>query len=149
MMNYKRFVIATIAIIVFAFIWNGILHLVLLREADSILNSFGRPESERNMFLSFLVTILLATLFVWSYTRFARRGDLRDGLTHGIFFGLLAGTLVDLNQYVLYPIPASLAIKWFAFGLMEFCLYGVLVSRLYPITRVLRSPENYAGQSVR
>ncbi len=133
MMNYKRFFIAIIAIFVFAMIWNGIVHLVLLREADSILNSIGRQESQRNMFLSILVTVILATLFVWSYARFARRGDLRDGLTLGLFFGLLAGTLVDLNQYVLYPIPASLAITWFAFGLVEFCIYGVLVSILYPI----------------
>ena len=132
MMNYKRFFIATIAIFVFALIWNGIVHLVLLREADSILNLIGRQEPQRNMFLSMLVTAILVILFVWSYTRFARRGDLRDGLTHGLFFGLLAGTLVDLNQYVLYPIPASLAITWFAFGLIEFCIYGVLVSILYP-----------------
>ena len=132
-MNYKRFFIAAITIFVFALIWNGIIHLVLLRETDSILNSIGRQESQRNMFLSILVTAILVTLFVWSYTRFARRGDLRDGLTHGLFFGLLAGTLVDLNQYVLYPIPASLAITWFVFGLIEFCIYGVLVSIVYPI----------------
>ena len=132
-MNYKRFFIATIAIFVFALIWNGIVHLVLLRDVDSILNSIGRQESQRNMFLSLLVTAILVILFVWSYARFARRGDLRDGLTHGLFFGLLAGTLVDLNQYVLYPIPASLAITWFVFGLIEFCIYGVLVSILYPI----------------
>ena len=132
-MNYKRFFIAAIAIFVFALIWNGMVHLVLLREADSILNSIGRQESQRNIFLSILVTVLLVILFVWSYNRFARRGDLRDGLTHGLFFGFLAGTLVDLNQYVLYPIPASLAITWFAFGLIEFCIYGVLVSILYPI----------------
>jgi len=132
-MNYKRFFIATIAIFVFALIWNGLVHLILLREADSILNSIGRPESQRNMFLSLLVTAILVTLFVWSYTRFTRRGDLRDGLTHGLFFGLLAGTLVDLNQYVLYPVPSSLAITWFVFGLIEFSIYGVLVSILYPI----------------
>jgi hypothetical protein len=41
--------------------------------------------------------------------------------------------LVDLNQYVLYPIPASLAIRWFVFGLLEFCIYGILASKLYPI----------------
>lgn len=132
-MNFKRFFIATVTIFVFALLWNGIVHLILLREADSILNSIGRQESQRNMFLSLLVTIILVILFVWSYTRFARRGDLRDGLTHGLFFGFLAGTFVDLNQYVLYPIPASLAITWFAFGLIEFCVYGLLVSILYPI----------------
>ena len=132
-MNYKRFFIATIAIILFALAWNGIVHLVILRGPDSILNTIGRPESEKNLFLSLLVTVILSVLFVWSYARTATRGDVRGGLRHGLFFGLLAGTLVDLNQYILYPIPASLAICWFVFGTVEFCIYGIIVSKLYPI----------------
>jgi hypothetical protein len=132
-MNYKRFFIAVFVIFLFALIWNGIVHLVILREADSILNSIGREESQRSLFLSVFVTIILSVLFVWSYSRWARQGSLRDGITHGLFFGILAGVLVDLNQYVLYPIPASLAIRWFVFGLLEFCIYGILASKLYPI----------------
>ena len=132
LMNYKRFFIASIVIFVFALVWNGIVHLIILREADSILYSIGRQESQRNIFLSLLVTVIVSILFVWSYSRTARQGDFRDGITHGLFFGILAGVLVDLNQYVLYPIPASLAITWFAFGLVEFCIYGILVSKIYP-----------------
>ena len=132
-MNYKRFALASLTIFLFALIWNGVVHLVILREADSILYSIGRPVTDRNMLLSLLVTFILSILFVWSYSRYARKGDIRDGLMHGIFFGVLAGTLVDLNQYVLYPIPASLAFLWFVFGLIEFCIYGIIVSKLYPI----------------
>jgi hypothetical protein len=133
-MNYKRFFIATLTIIIFALVWNGIVHLIILRDADSVLNTIGRPESQRNLYLSLLVTVLLSMLFVWSYSHTAKRGDLRDGLRHGIFFGILAGTLADLNQYILYPIPASLVFFWFIFGFIEFCIYGILVSKLYPIT---------------
>jgi hypothetical protein len=131
-MNYKRFFIAVFVIFIFALIWNGIVHLIILREADSVMNSIGREASQRNLVLSLLVTAILSLLFVWSYSRCARQGTLLDGITHGLFFGVLAGVLVDLNQYVLYPIPASLALSWFAFGLLEFCIYGILVSKLYP-----------------
>lgn len=133
MINFKRFFLASITIIVFAFVWNGIVHLIILREADSILNTIGRPESQRSLSLSLLVTVVLSMLFVWSYARTEKRGDLCEGLRHGLFFGFLAGTLVDLNQYILYPIPASLAFTWFIFGLIEFCIYGILVSKLYPV----------------
>jgi hypothetical protein len=132
-MNYKRFFISVLVIFIFALIWNGIVHLIILRGADSILNSIGREESQRNLFLSLLITAIIALLFVWSYSRFARKGNLRDGISHGLFFGILAGVLVDLNQYVLYPIPASLALTWFVFGLLEFCIYGILVCKIYLI----------------
>lgn len=132
-MNYKRFYISVICIFCFAIIWNGIVHMVILREADSILNTIGRPEAERNLWLSLLGTIVLSVLFVLSYARFAKQGNLKEGIIHGLFFGLLAGVLVDLNQYVLYPVPGLLAFKWFIFGLCEFCIYGIIVSKLYPL----------------
>lgn len=134
-MNYKRFFISVISIFVFALIWNGIVHLIVLREADSILNSVGRQESQRSLLLSLFVTIILSLLFVWSYSRSVQRGTIKAGIIHGLFFGVLAGVLVDLNQYVLYPIPGDLAFKWFVFGLFEFCIYGIIVSKLYPINK--------------
>jgi len=38
------------------------------------------------------------------YSRFARAGSLREGVAYGFFLGLFAATLVDLNQYLLYPL---------------------------------------------
>jgi hypothetical protein len=134
-MDYKRLLITSIVIFVFALVWNGVVHLVILRDSNAALATLARTGAEKRMSLSLLVTAALAMLFVWSFARYAREGGLRDGLTHGLFFGLLAGVLVDLNQYVLYPIPGSLAAKWFAFGLLEFCIYGILASWLYPVER--------------
>jgi uncharacterized membrane protein YhfC len=132
-MNRKRFVLASFVIFVFALLWNGLIHLVILREADSILATIGRPEQERNLVLSILGSLLISVLFVWSYTRFARHGTIADGLFNGLYFGILTGVFVDLNQYVLYPLPATLPLSWFLFGLVEFSIYGILANRLYPI----------------
>ncbi len=132
-MNYRRFTLASLVIFVFAMLWNGVVHLILLRNAESILSTFGRPESQRNLGLSIVGTLLLSMLFVWSYSRIAKKGTVAEGLTVGLFFSVVAGILADLNQFVLYPIPVPLALSWFVFGMIEFCIYGVLVSRLYPI----------------
>jgi hypothetical protein len=94
------------------------------------------------MGLSLLLTAGLAFLFVWSYAYTARHGNLLEGISYGLFFAVLAGILVDLNQYLLYPIPASLAVSWFIFGLLEFCGYGILVSWLYP----LKKSKNHSSQ---
>lgn len=139
-MNYRRFALATVVVFLFAVLWNGVVHLLLLREAESVLARIGRPESQRYLSLSILATLFLSMLFVWSYSRFAKHGTIAEGLTLGIFFGILAGVLVDLNQYILYPIPAPLAMTWFVFGLIEFCAYGFIVSRLYPMKSQATSP---------
>jgi hypothetical protein len=124
-MDGRRVVVAVTAIFIFALAWNGLVHLVLLREADLALLPVGRPPQERNLLLGLAVTAGLALLFVVSFLRCGGKG-IRAGIRHGAFFGLLAGLLVDVNQYLLYPLPGTLALQWFAFGFVEFCIYGVI-----------------------
>lgn len=54
----------------------------------------------------------------------------RCGLRHGLFFAFGAGLLVDLNQYLLHPLPARLPIAWFVAGLLETCLAGWFAARV-------------------
>jgi hypothetical protein len=126
----RRIVLAVIVLFVVALAWNALVHLVVFREANASVQHLRRPDLAEKAWLSLLMTLGLVTLFVWGYTRVARTGTMREGLGYGLYFALLAGLLVDLNQYVLFPIPGAVAALWFLGGLAEFSLYGVLVSRL-------------------
>lgn len=141
-MNYKRFAIAVLAIFFFALLWNGFVHMVLLKEANLAIEKFARPAAERDMALGLLLTAGVAILFVYSYAAFVRAPGVKRALGHGLFFALLAGLFVDLNQFLLYTIPGSLAVAWFLFGVAEFCIYSVLVSWLYPIGAEFADPVN-------
>lgn len=132
-MNIKRFAYATLAIFVFALLWNGIVHLVILRDANVALEQLARPAEERSLALGLLLTAGVAVLFVYSYASLVRTPGIWRGLGHGAFFGLLAGLLVDLNQFLLYPIPGWVVLSWFLFGFVEFCIYGVIAAAIYPI----------------
>ena len=131
-MRFRRFVFASLALFTVALIWNAFVHLVVLRQANAAVAHLHRPDLSDKLWLSLLLTLALSGLIVAGYAAFARTGSLREGLGYGIFLALLAGLLVDLNQYILYPIPATVALLWFLGGLLEFSLYGVLLSRLFP-----------------
>lgn len=130
-MNLRRFFLAASAIFLFALLWNALVHLVILREANAVLTAIARPASERSLLLSLLQTAGISVVFVLSHAWSRHARTLGGGLLHGALFGVLAGLLVDLNQYVLYPIPGALAFAWFGFGLVEFCIYGILAVLLY------------------
>lgn len=132
-MNLRRFLVAVFAIFIFAMVWNAFVHMVLLKEASLALEQVARPMAERNMGLGLLLTAGVATLFVYSYAMFVRAPGVGRAVGHGVFFAVMAGLLVDLNQFFLYPIPGTLAAAWFLFGFIEFCIYGVLVAWLYPV----------------
>lgn len=133
-MRPGRFLLASVVLFLVALAWNAFVHLVVLRAANASVAHLWRPDLQDTMWLSLLLTAGIVMLFVWGYGRFARDGSLREGVVWGLFFALLAGLLVDLSQYVLFPIPGVVALQWFAGGLLEFLLYGALVTRLAPPT---------------
>jgi len=130
-----RIVAATALMTLLSLTWNVLVHGFVLASFNQALVDIGRPAAERSLMLGLLLTSGLAVLFVASLAATARPdkrgriGPLR-GLRHGVFFALGAGLMVDLNQYLPYPLPARVPIAWFVFGLIEFCLAGWLVARV-------------------
>lgn len=114
-------------IFVIAIIWNGLFHMVLIAEQNAMIADIRRPDMSEKILLSLLITTGMAILFVISYSKWLRSGSLSESLTHGFFFAVLAGVLVNANQYLVYPIPGMLAGLWFFGGVVEFSLYSVTV----------------------
>jgi hypothetical protein len=131
MRGNRLFAVVCLTLFFVALLWNGFLHLVVLRSIDESVQNVRRPDFADKAWLSMLLTAGVVCLFAWGYTRFVRDGSVREGVKYGLFFALLAGLLVDLNEYVLLPIPASAPIAWFVGGMFEFALYGVITSAMY------------------
>lgn len=126
-MRFEQTICAAFAIFIIALIWNGTLHYAVLSEENASIAPLRRAESSGFMVLSLIQTWTLALLFVCGYARFTRTGSVSEGVAYGLFFALLAGLLVDLNQFILYPIPGKIAMYWFLGGLIEFSIYGAVI----------------------
>jgi hypothetical protein len=144
-MRPSRILFAWLLLVVVALAWNGFLHLVVLRHAREAVQHLIRPDFQRQAWLSVPLTAALIALFMWGYGRFVRDASVREAVRYGLFFGVVAGLLVDANQYLIYPIPAWVAGAWFAGGLIEFQLYALLLTRLWPPSHRVR-PEDHDYQ---
>jgi len=134
-MRALRFLLASVVLFVVALGWNALVHGVVFRSANDSVRHLWRANLGEYMPISFLITAGMVVVFIWGYHRFARTPSVREALTYGFFFALVTGLLVDLNQALLYPIPFSVAGRWFVGGVFEFSLYALLLSRLYPPAR--------------
>ncbi|MFD2111403.1 hypothetical protein [Thiorhodococcus fuscus] len=126
-MSIKGSMLSVVLIFVVAMIWNGLFHMVIIADQNEMIASIRRPDMSEKMLLSLFITIGMAILFVVSYNKWRRSGTLVESLIHGMFFSVLAGVLVNANQYFVYPIPGMLAVLWFLGGLFEFSLYSITV----------------------
>lgn len=126
-MRFGQTLCAAFALFIIALIWNGTLHYAVLAEENASIAPLRRTESTEFMALSLIQTWALALLFVYGYGRITRTGTVSEGVIYGLYFALLAGLLVDLNQFILYPIPGKIAMYWFLGGLIEFSIYGAVI----------------------
>jgi len=145
-MNPKRFLLAVLAVFGVAVITDLLMHGVWLGGTYAETALLWRPEPEQLDRLAWVPAgqLLTAAMFVtlWA-TGFAASGTWSRACWFGVGIGLLLQgmTLID---YAMEPLPGRLALSWFAAGMAQSVLMGVVVFLVY---RPL--PEVPAGQTRR
>lgn len=122
-----RLLIAAMISFVFSIVYNGLVHLVILGTANKRVESLRRVDFSSKAWISLLATLAISFLLPMIYSRFVSEKSYKKGFFFGFCFGLLIAIMVDVNQYVLYPLPFSLVASWALFGVVEFSLIGLIV----------------------
>jgi hypothetical protein len=130
-MKTRFLVISTLVLSVFALLWNGLIHLVVLKVADEAIESIHRPDMSEKMWISIIITVFIVLLYAINFLKWRKTGSVFETSKHSLFFAALMIVVVDLNQYLQYEIPFSLILKWSFFGVIEFVMYGVILSFLF------------------
>jgi hypothetical protein len=132
-MNIKRLLLAIFAGFVFVFISDFLIHGVWLRADYMASMSLWRPEAEMQSHMPWMMTgqFLAAATFV---TLWAMGCAARGSVGGACLYGLLMGIFHQANTLITYsvtPLPPDLATKWFASGLLQAVLFGMLTFFVY------------------
>jgi hypothetical protein len=76
---------------------------------------------------SFVFSFLMMYVFVKGYEG---RG-IPEGVRFGILIGLMTNGMGAFYQYAVYPLPFSLIMQWFGYGLVEFIIAGIAAAAIY------------------
>ncbi|OGS25307.1 MAG: hypothetical protein A2314_00835 [Elusimicrobia bacterium RIFOXYB2_FULL_50_12] len=130
-MNIKRFVSASISVFLSFQVLDGIIHNFLLSSAYEALNTIWRPDMMEKIWIIFLTSFIFSFLFVYIFIKGYEGKGIKEGIRYGILIGLLMNIAGIFNQYVVYPIPFSLAAQWFVYGTFEIVVCGIVASLIY------------------
>lgn len=131
-MNMKRLVFAVVVGWVAIFASDFLIHDLWLSPVYEATKALWRPETEMHTHICwmFFAQFLIATTFVIVWAKgFAGRS-----IGTAIGFGLLMGVFQQtwaIILFVVLPMPAELALKWFLAGLMQAVLLGIVTSLTY------------------
>ena len=129
----KKFWIAFIAVYVALAITDYLIHGVILSStyASPELSHLWRPEMMQKMWIFYLVYLFMAYAFTWIFSKGYEGKGTGEGLRYGFFVGLLTSTPMAYMSYVTYPIPYSLAMQWFLYGMVQAIVLGLVVAMVY------------------
>ncbi len=131
-MDKKNLVICGLAVFVVRQVLDYLIHGVILAGAYEATFDLWRPDAEMASLMPAMFAGGLFWSFVFAYIfSWARRGP---GLMEGVRFGCIIGLFVTvpiLGNYVVMPIPGSLALSWFAFGMIQVVICGAVLSLVF------------------
>ena len=132
-MNMKRLVIAAVVVYVVHQILNVLTHEFILADTYQSLANVWRPEAEwqSKSWIFFLTGAFWAFLFSFIYTKGYEGKGVMEGVRYGFWIGLLIFIPMAYESYVIYPIPYSLALQWFLYGLVHAMICGAALALVY------------------
>lgn len=130
-MNVKRFVIASIAVFLVFQVLDFIIHGMILRPVYESLKDVWRPDMMSKMWIMYVGSLVLSFLFTYIFIKGYENKGIAEGIRYGIIIGLFASIPYGFYEYVMYPLPLSLCLQWFIYGMIEFIICGIIVAAIY------------------
>lgn len=132
MMNWKRFLLATLAIFVFMFFYEFLIHGVLLMRTYEETPTVWRTMSEMqaNMPLTILSQLALSAWITYMFSQIYPDGGIINGVRFGLYLGVFAGILSG-SWYLVLPVAAKLGWSWLAIWIAEGLGAGAILGSIY------------------
>ena len=129
----KKVWIGFIAVYVAMVVTMMVIHMGLL---DSIYRSemvmrVMRPESDGTMWIYFVTALIVSFFFTLIFSKGYEGKGIAEGVRYGLYVGLLMATPMAYDSYASYPLPYSLALQWFIYGVIQYIILGVVVAMVF------------------
>jgi len=134
-MNVKKFWIAVVVVFVLLEILGYLVHGVILAatyESEGIKEIFrSMEEMNSKMWIMWLTDLIWVYFFVFFFTKGYENKGIMEGVRYGTYMGIFVSLVFSYQNYVMIPIPYSLALQWFIYGFIISVILGVTAALIY------------------
>ena len=131
----KKLLVGFIAVFIGAMLTNFVIHQLLLGSAYRApeMVNLMRPvaESESNLWIHFVSAAFMSYFFTLIFSKGYTGKGIGEGVRYGLYVGLMVSIPMAYDTYAEMPIPYSLALQWFIYGVIQNVLLGILVAMVY------------------
>ncbi len=138
-MNWKRFVIACLAVFGLFFLYDWLFHGILLAPSYAETPALWRPKETMMQYMPYMNAgqFFFVVMFCYIFTKGYEGRGIGEGLRYGLLIGLLLATH-NLIWYAVQPLSGKLVAAWAVGNTLEAILGGGLLAAIY---RAKGSPQ--------
>ena len=129
-MNTKRYVLAVVAVFVTVFVYEFLVHGVLLMDMYEQTADMWKPQEESSMLLMNFSQLAFAAVLVFIFTRNYEGKGAGEGVRFGLLIGLLL-VAIELGVYCYLPVPMALWLAWIVIALGKGIISGLVAGLVY------------------
>lgn len=141
-MSRKFWIGFVVVFLVMAF-WQFLVNTVFLSADYEATKQLWRPMEEMKMGVFYVVYLFMSFFFTLIFSKGYEGKGILEGARYGFYVGMLMATSMAYGTYGSMPIPYTLALKWFLFGLFGWVVLGIVVAAVYgrqgPVTRAQKA----------
>ncbi|HUV29726.1 MAG TPA: hypothetical protein VMY05_01355 [Acidobacteriota bacterium] len=131
-MNASRYVIGSIVVWVFIFLFEYLLHAVVLEGYYQDIAHLLRTTMGGEFFLWVLISeFLLSFGFCYIFIKGRENRGLAEGFRFGLLIGITFGVSSTLAHYAVYPMTGKLAAGLVIGYPVEMILAGLIIAAIY------------------
>ncbi len=131
-MNKKLWTAFVVVFIVY-FVLDWLVNGVLLHStyAAEDVAKLMRPEAEIKMWIIIVCDLFYAFFFTLIFSKGFENKGIMEGVRYGLYVGLMVSLPMAYITYAVQPIPYTLALQWFIYGLLVNIICGIVLSFMF------------------
>ena len=132
-MNTGRYVIGSIAVFVFFYLYQWLLHGVILASWYQEGLHLLRPEEQTGAFAAWMILgfLILAFGFCLVFLKGYEGKGIGEGVRYGIYVALAFGISTYLINYAFFPQPGQWVLAWIVGIIVQMMVGGAIIAAIY------------------
>lgn len=132
-MNKKNLLLSGVVVFIAYQVLDFVTHEVLMRSGYDATAQVWRPQEEMMsfMWIFIVVNLLWSFIFVYLFDQMNKGKGIQEGIKYGFCIGLFVVTPMAYNTYAVLPVPHSMALGWFVYGMIKVMACGAVLSLVH------------------
>ena len=127
----RKVLLGFIVVFILVFALDYVVNMYLMAGEYKATESLWRKPEEMKMGVIIIAQIFFSFFFTLIFSKGWEGRGIAEGIRYGVYVAFMMMIPAAYMTYATMPVPYSLSLKWFLFGLVQYIIYGVALSLIF------------------